>query len=92
MKLEENEYYVADLIGSTVISDETDELGHLTEVIKTGANDVYVVTTNDYKELVYEQLPTIKKETMIMLVFISFPAKSVLKETFYLFLVIFNII
>ena len=58
VKLEENEYYVADLIGSTVISDETDELGHLTEVIKTGANDVYVVTTDDGKEIL---LPVIRE-------------------------------
>ena len=58
VKLEENEYYVADLIGSTVISDETDELGHLIEVIKTGANDVYVVTTDDGKEIL---LPVIRE-------------------------------
>ena len=58
VKLEENEYYVADLIGSTVISDETDELGHLTEVIKTGANDVYVVTASDGKEIL---LPVIRE-------------------------------
>ena len=58
VKLEENEYYVADLIGSTVISDEADELGHLTEVIKTGANDVYVVTTDDGKEIL---LPVIRE-------------------------------
>lgn len=58
VKLEEDEYYVADLIGSNVISDEDIELGKLTEVIKTGANDVYVVTANDGKEIL---LPVIRE-------------------------------
>jgi len=29
-------------------------------------DDIFVVTTNDYKELVYEQLPNIKKENIIV--------------------------
>lgn len=57
-KLEEDEYYVTDIIGSNVISDEDIELGKLTEIIKTGANDVYVVTTNDGKEIL---LPVIRE-------------------------------
>ncbi len=57
-KLKEDEYYVADLIGSSVISDKGDELGQLTEVIKTGANDVYVVTASDGKEIL---LPVIRE-------------------------------
>lgn len=56
--LNKNEYYVTDLIGSKVISDEDIELGKLTEVIKTGANDVYVVTTDDGKEIL---LPVIRE-------------------------------
>lgn len=48
--LEENEYYIADLIGLTVISDEKEELGTLTDVLQTGANDVYVVKLKDGKE------------------------------------------
>ena len=41
--LEEGEYYIADLIGLRVISDEKEDLGKLTDVMQTGANDVYVV-------------------------------------------------
>ncbi len=48
--LEENEYYIADLIGLTVISDEDEELGTLTDVLQTGANDVYVVKLKNGKE------------------------------------------
>ena len=42
--LEEGEYYIADIIGSKVITDEDKILGTLTDVLQTGANDVYVVT------------------------------------------------
>ncbi|MBP3544383.1 MAG: ribosome maturation factor RimM [Lachnospiraceae bacterium] len=48
--LEENEYYIADLIGLTVISDKDEELGTLTDVLQTGANDVYVVKLKNGKE------------------------------------------
>ncbi|MDD6039052.1 MAG: ribosome maturation factor RimM [bacterium] len=41
--LEENEYFVADLIGLKVISDEGEALGVIADVLNTGANDVYVV-------------------------------------------------
>ncbi len=43
--LEEGEYYIYDIIGLPVFSDEDPEepLGTLTEVLQTGANDVYVV-------------------------------------------------
>ena len=43
VKLPEGRYFIADLIGITVSTDEGEELGKLTEVIQTGANDVYVV-------------------------------------------------
>ena len=41
--LGEDEYYVDDLIGMTVTDEDGQELGTLTEVMVTGANDVYVV-------------------------------------------------
>ena len=41
--LEENEYYIADLIGLSVEDEEGRDLGTLTDVLSTGANDVYVV-------------------------------------------------
>ncbi len=40
--LDEGEYYVADVIGLSVKDiDNGDELGRITDVIETGANDVY---------------------------------------------------
>ncbi len=49
--LGEHENYVADLIDLKVVTDEGEELGYLTEVMETGANDVYVVETADGREL-----------------------------------------
>lgn len=49
--LKENEYFIFELIGCTVVTDEGQELGILSEVLSTGANDVYVVTTADKKEI-----------------------------------------
>ena len=55
--LEDNENYVSDLIDLKVVTDEGVVLGYLTEVMETGANDVYVVETEDGKELL---LPAIR--------------------------------
>ena len=49
--LEENEYYIADLLGMEVVTDEGKKLGVLKDVLQTGANDVYVVTTKEGKEI-----------------------------------------
>lgn len=58
VKLKEGEYFIADLIGLRVQTDEGEELGQVTDVIQTGANDVYVVRTEDKEEIL---LPAIKK-------------------------------
>lgn len=55
--LEENENFIVDLIDMTVVTDEGETLGILTDVLQTGANDVYVVQTPDGKEIL---LPAIK--------------------------------
>lgn len=41
--LNEGEYYVPDLIGMEVVTEDGVSVGKLTEVLETGANDVYVV-------------------------------------------------
>lgn len=52
--LGEDEYFIADLIGLTVVCDDTDDrLGELEDVLQTGANDVYVVTMDDGKEVLF---------------------------------------
>ncbi|MBQ1492230.1 MAG: 16S rRNA processing protein RimM [Blautia sp.] len=41
--LEENEYYIADLIGMEVFLEDGSSFGRLKDVMETGANDVYIV-------------------------------------------------
>ena len=43
IELSEGEYFIADLIGLDVYTDEDKKLGSLYDVLKTGANDVYAV-------------------------------------------------
>lgn len=45
MPLPEGRYYIPDLIGMRVMEENQQLLGELTDVIETGANDVYEVTT-----------------------------------------------
>ena len=42
--LEEDEYFIADLIGIEVYTDDGEAFGTISDVLSTGANDVYVVT------------------------------------------------
>lgn len=55
--LEENEYYIADLIGMEVSLEDGTPFGTLKDVMETGANDVYVIKTEDGKEVL---IPAIK--------------------------------
>lgn len=58
IELKEDEYFICDLINSEVYTDEGNELGILTEVLTSAANDVFVVKTKDNKEIL---LPFIKQ-------------------------------
>ena len=58
VKLEKDEYFIADLIGISVTSDDAAFRGQLKDVIETGANDVYVIALEDGRELL---LPAIKE-------------------------------
>ena len=46
-KLEEGEYYIADLLGCSVVTEEGKILGKIKDVLQTGANDVYIVDTRE---------------------------------------------
>ena len=47
VKLQKDEYFIADLIGIEVFDEEGIKVGILKEVIPTGANDVYVIELID---------------------------------------------
>ena len=49
--MDEDEYYIADLLGLRVILDDGTEFGTLKNVMETGANDVYIIDTNAHGEV-----------------------------------------
>lgn len=58
VRLKRDEYFIADLIGLTIQNEDGEDIGVLKDVMETGANDVYVITMNDGRELL---LPAIKQ-------------------------------
>ncbi len=56
--LEENEYFIADMIGIKVITDQGEDFGTLKDVMETGANDVYVIDRPQAGEVL---VPAIKE-------------------------------
>lgn len=58
VKLKKDEYFIADLIGLSVCSDDESIKGEIMDVMETGANDVYVIELEDGRELL---LPAIKE-------------------------------
>ena len=54
---QEGEFYIADIIDAEVYEENGEYLGRLTEVMETGANDVYVVKLESGKELLIPAIP-----------------------------------
>ena len=49
--LEEDEYFIADMIGIQVVTEDDEPFGTLKDVMETGANDVYVIDTEEHGEV-----------------------------------------
>ena len=58
VRLKKNEYFIADLIGLKVYTEDGTFLGKLEDVMQTGANDVYQIVTEEGKEIL---LPAIRQ-------------------------------
>lgn len=58
VRLRKDEYFIADLIGLSVVTEEGDAFGLMKDVMQTGANDVYVVERANGEEVL---LPAIKE-------------------------------
>ena len=54
---EEDEYYIKDLYDMSVITEDNTELGIITDILFTGANDVYVISPKEGKDIL---IPAIK--------------------------------
>jgi len=55
--LEEGEFFICDVIGATVYTDDGKEFGELRDVLQTGANDVFIVTYDGGKEALFPVIP-----------------------------------
>lgn len=62
LPLEENEYYIADVIGADVLLTDGKKFGVLKEVLTTGANDVFVVDSIEHGEILLPVIPDCVKE------------------------------
>lgn len=58
VKLQKDEYFIADMIGITVYTEDGNEFGTMKDVLETGANDVYIIDSPKYGEVL---IPAIKQ-------------------------------
>lgn len=72
VKLPKDSYFIVDLIGLNVFTDNNEELGQIVDVYPTGANDIYVVKDDKGKQVLLPAIgDVIKKvdiESKIMIV------------------------
>ena len=65
IKLEKGAYFIVDLIGLEVYTEEGNLLGILKEVLQPGANDVYVVEDEAKKQILLPVIPDVVKKVDI---------------------------
>lgn len=59
--LKEGQHYIYDIIGMTAYNLQGEELGTVTDVLRTGSNDVYVVTDGEGQETLFAAIPDVVK-------------------------------
>ena len=60
--LEEGVYYIVDLIGLEVYTDEDVLLGNVDDIFNTGSNDIYVVKDGKGKQILLPGIPDVIKD------------------------------
>ena len=60
--LEEDTYYIKDLVDSKVFLEDGTEFGKLIDVFQTGANDVYIIKTIDNQEVLIPAIKDVVKD------------------------------
>lgn len=53
VELEEDEFYLADVLDAKVVTEDGEEFGVIADILETGANDVFVVETKEGKEILF---------------------------------------
>ena len=61
-KLEEGRYYIVDLLGLEVYTDEQVLLGTLEDIFNTGSNDIYVVKDKQGKQILLPAIQDVIKQ------------------------------
>ena len=61
-KLPEDTYFIADIIGLQVYTDEGELLGNVDDIFSTGSNDVYVVKNEIGKQILLPSIKEVLKE------------------------------
>ena len=61
-KLEEGRYYIVDLLGLEVYTDEQALLGTLEDIFNTGSNDIYVVKDKQGKQILLPAIQDVIKQ------------------------------
>ena len=65
IELEEGEYFIADLLGLKVLTEENEELGKLEDIFNAGSSDIYVVKSEDGKQILLPAISEVIKEINI---------------------------
>lgn len=60
--LDEGEYYLSDIVGCAVVTEEGEELGFVKEILSPGANDVWVVKRPKGADLLLPFIDEVVKE------------------------------
>ena len=58
VKLRKDEYFIVDMIGLAVFTEDGKEFGVMKDVLETGANDVYIIDSKEHGEVL---IPAIKQ-------------------------------
>ena len=62
IELEEGEYFIADLLGMNVLTEENEKLGKLEDIFNAGSSDIYVVKTDEGKQILLPAISEVIKE------------------------------
>ena len=65
VELQEGEYFIVDLLGLNVLTESNELLGKLEDIFNTGSNDIYVVKSEEGKQLLLPAISEVIKEINI---------------------------
>ncbi len=65
VKLPKDSFFISDILGMSVYDENNMLLGKLVDVIQTGSNDVYIVKSEEGKEILIPALKSVVREVLI---------------------------